>query len=467
MIHKRALLLIGLLLVLSVSVLAIPPASATASMLSGWSYRKSHIINNSAGAGTKYQISLTVYYTSGSDSGSSVYTAGKCQTDFDDIRFTDDDGFTLLDYWLKSKTDSNNGVFWIEIADSLESSPATIYIYYGNAGASSISNFDATFIFGDPFDSSSLNTTRWPSVDAMSYTISATNHYIEVTNMNNDGWYLGQGFHSKVFTFPAQYIIEDAYASTGQKISHSTDSTGELCSGMFAIDDSALGNGELGLFHWRINDGWAATANYQLYSSVGATSWTSGAQAGSTGVFYDCVGLLKKLGSYVSIYIGGTLRVNATDSTTPDRIHLSSSKFPGYGFGTERYYSFKIRKYCVVEPAHSTYGAEEGINFHIYYNSTFGSVFINGTFYANASTYSGLYGSIASLFGAPNNSSYSFLNFNSTVTTNPYLYTLTGIDVIIWCNFGVASGSASWRAIAVISAILGLFAFAMYMLSKK
>jgi len=101
--------------------------------LTGWTYRKSHVINSASGAGTNYQVKIKAHYGSGTDSGEDVYLNGKCRTDFGDIRFTDDDGETELDYWMEEKVDSDYAVFWIEIADDLSSSNATIYIYYGNS----------------------------------------------------------------------------------------------------------------------------------------------------------------------------------------------------------------------------------------------------------------------------------------------------------------------------------------------
>jgi len=103
--------------------------------LTGWTYRKSHVINSASGAGTNYQVKIKAHYGSGTDSGEDVYLNGKCRTDFGDIRFTDDDGETELDYWMEEKVDSDYAVFWIEIADDLSSSNATIYIYYGNSTA--------------------------------------------------------------------------------------------------------------------------------------------------------------------------------------------------------------------------------------------------------------------------------------------------------------------------------------------
>jgi len=117
--------------------------------LTGWSYRKSHVINYAAGAGTLYQKQITVHYGSGTDGDDDVYcTVGgvaHCKTDFGDIRFTDDDGSTELDYWMESKTNSDNAVFWVEVADSLESVAQTIYVYYGNTGVATTSNGANTF----------------------------------------------------------------------------------------------------------------------------------------------------------------------------------------------------------------------------------------------------------------------------------------------------------------------------------
>ena len=124
-----------------------------------WSYRKSFTYSHASGALTNYQQMIKVYYGSGSDGTESVdgmtagkvYTSSHCQTDFDDIRFTKSDGTTLLDYWLESKTDSNNAIFWVEL-DSVGTGATTFYIYYGNAGASSSSSGSNTFIKFDDFE---------------------------------------------------------------------------------------------------------------------------------------------------------------------------------------------------------------------------------------------------------------------------------------------------------------------------
>jgi len=113
----------------------VPNVNANPDWLTGWQYRKSHVINSASGAGTNYQVRIKVHYGSGTDSGEDVYLNSHCRTDFGDVRFTDDDGATELDYWMEEKVDSDYAVFWVEVADDLSSSSATIYVYYGKSDA--------------------------------------------------------------------------------------------------------------------------------------------------------------------------------------------------------------------------------------------------------------------------------------------------------------------------------------------
>jgi len=122
------------------------------SWLSGWSYRKSHVINYAAGAGTLYQKMITAHYGSGTDSDDDVYLNSHCRTDFGDIRFTDDDGVTLLDYWMEKKVDSDYAVFWVEVADDLSTVDQTIYIYYDASTQTTTSNGADTFLLFDDFN---------------------------------------------------------------------------------------------------------------------------------------------------------------------------------------------------------------------------------------------------------------------------------------------------------------------------
>lgn len=199
--------------------------------LTGWTYRKSHTINPATGAGVNYQKKIVVHYGSGSDSGEDVYLNGKCRTDFGDIRFTDNDEVTELDYWMEEKVDSDYAIFWIEVADSLESSAVTIYIYYGNATATYTDTFtdlqhgENTFPFFDNFGT--VDQTKWnfylgdqgdATSDGNILTLSKDNN--ENVNMHSDSSFsyplrlrgrVNLGIHRTYNYFGLHNAVENSY----------------------------------------------------------------------------------------------------------------------------------------------------------------------------------------------------------------------------------------------------------------
>ncbi len=103
-----------------------------------WSYRQKSTITNSGSAQTDFQVSITM------DTATPV-TAGKMQSDCDDIRLTDNTG-NLLPIWLEPTTCNGASTkFWTKIP-AIPVGTSTVYIYYGNAAATSISNAEAVFI---------------------------------------------------------------------------------------------------------------------------------------------------------------------------------------------------------------------------------------------------------------------------------------------------------------------------------
>jgi hypothetical protein len=142
--------------------------------LTGWGSRKSHAISGATGAGTLYQTCIKVYKTTGVDGTETVdgVTAGKVylgtsvRDDFGDVRFTDNDGSTLLDCWMQSYTSGTSAIFWVEVTDSL-SLAQTIYVYYNKADATypylatDTAQGEATFLFFDHFPNSTIDTNKW------------------------------------------------------------------------------------------------------------------------------------------------------------------------------------------------------------------------------------------------------------------------------------------------------------------
>ncbi len=122
--------------------------------LNGWLYRKSFSLSSPfGGVVNNYQMKLFLGESSGSI-GAYSHCNGLCLSNFNDIRFTNSNGTTLLDYWIESisgYTPNQLATIWIEF-DSIGILDTTFYMYYGNLSATSLSNGNNTFIKFDDFE---------------------------------------------------------------------------------------------------------------------------------------------------------------------------------------------------------------------------------------------------------------------------------------------------------------------------
>ena len=109
----------------------IPIPSTLGWMDLGWQYRKPVTIENTGSTATNEDVLLTVDTLS-------LVNEGKLQADCDDLRFTDSDENTSLDYWIESGCNTSETKIWTQIP-SLTEGGKTIYMYYGNPTAISTS----------------------------------------------------------------------------------------------------------------------------------------------------------------------------------------------------------------------------------------------------------------------------------------------------------------------------------------
>jgi len=152
----------------------------TGSSLSGWSYRKPITINNTSNSNTltDYQVLITF-------DTQSLISAGKMRLDCGDIRFTDFDGASSLNYWIESGCNTASTKVWVKVPSIPASSTKRIYVYYGNSSATSQSNGDATFDLFDDFPGTSLNTDKWVLIG--DYSISSGIITLNPNHISNDG----------------------------------------------------------------------------------------------------------------------------------------------------------------------------------------------------------------------------------------------------------------------------------------
>ncbi|GAG18290.1 unnamed protein product, partial [marine sediment metagenome] len=100
-----------------------------------------------------YQVEATI------DTATPI-AAGHMESDCSDIRFTDDstnwndhNWDHSYSYWIESGCNTSATKIWVKVPSISASSQKTIYMYYGNASATSQSNGDNTFIAFDDFES--------------------------------------------------------------------------------------------------------------------------------------------------------------------------------------------------------------------------------------------------------------------------------------------------------------------------
>ena len=123
-----------------------------------WHYRKNVTIGNDVTPGddplgTNFQVLVNVTYDS------------DMQVNFDDIRFTDNDAITDLDYWREEYTNSSFALFWVKVIDNIPAGvDVTICMYYGKSTVGTTSNGTATFLFFDDFENNNLD--RWTTADS-------------------------------------------------------------------------------------------------------------------------------------------------------------------------------------------------------------------------------------------------------------------------------------------------------------
>lgn len=111
----------------------------------GWAFRDPVEISNTEGVTlSQFQVELNL-----DDS----FDFGLANPDGSDIRFTSNDGLTLIPYWIESwDFASETATLWVRVP-AIPPSGATIFMYYGNESAPDGSSGEATFEFFDDFSS--------------------------------------------------------------------------------------------------------------------------------------------------------------------------------------------------------------------------------------------------------------------------------------------------------------------------
>jgi len=307
---------------------------------SSWLYKKQINLSAGSGAGTNYQIKLLVGESSGS-SGANFHLVGHGKSDFGDLRFTDNDESTELDYWIESisgTTPNQTATVWVEVKDNLDSS-VVIYAYYGNTGATynNSTGGNNTFLFFDDF---SGDLSKWTKEKELG-TISQSGGYVQCGGGITSGTYghtvLGS---SATYTGFQDGIVEFKHY-------HAANGIGEVSfRGNYASNTGYKGRWD------------ARTGSEQVFLKPPYSGWANIGTAMtkwiSASIWYR--GKLVIHGSTLELYDNDSLKQSMTDTTYLSAGEISLQNH--YGSYT-RFDDVRVRKYASTEPSFSSEGNEE------------------------------------------------------------------------------------------------------------
>ncbi len=123
-----------------------------------WTQQVAVTVDNSSNAGvlTNYQVSTTL-------NTAELVTANLMRSDCGDLRVTDSDRITSIDFWVVDGTCNTTATqIWTKVPSVPASSTTSIYLYYGNAAATSISSWDNTILpYSDTQLTSNFGSPRY------------------------------------------------------------------------------------------------------------------------------------------------------------------------------------------------------------------------------------------------------------------------------------------------------------------
>ena len=124
--------------------------SALAWLDPNWPYRLPLTIDNTAGPNGLTDYATRIELDAGNFDFSLARNRGQ------DIRFTDSDGVTLIDFWIEDfNSTTDTATLWAEAPSVPALTSLEIYMYFGNPLAEDISSGDATFELYDDFSAGS------------------------------------------------------------------------------------------------------------------------------------------------------------------------------------------------------------------------------------------------------------------------------------------------------------------------
>lgn len=313
--------------------------------LPGWASSKVKIINGStAGAVTNYQMKITVHKSNGTDTATDVYLGSVVRDDFGDVRFTDSDGTTLLDYWLDAIVSGVSADVWVEVPSiPIDPGTATIFLYYNNPSATTTSNGTNTFLFFDDFSANTMSNYTMFNIGASipgSFSWDSINQLMSVGSVNTT-WhrilYNLSAFNKNVAV--AAKLRFDAFGADRNNNGRAASVTNRA-----SLNGTYPDDGDAGGFDSRP----VSTPQTRIKWGIDAQI-TIGSQSYTTGVWYNI-----EVASYetlVNFFLNNVLNLTGTQ-TQP----VPATGYIGFQIyeSNTSWDDLRVRNYIFPEPTFST-----------------------------------------------------------------------------------------------------------------
>jgi hypothetical protein len=312
--------------------------------LTGWQYRRPITIDNSSNSSslTDYQVVVTL-------NTQSLISAGKMRSDGGDIRFTDSDGTTLLNYWIESGINSASTKIWVKVPSIPGNSTKTIYVYYGNSSATSLSDGDNTFLFFDDFDDGANYGDKWEVIRGNAGTEIVQQNGQLILDGNGPTLYGITVRTNNQLSLPNNVAVETLVYSYdwNEMVSIFLSATNDInYSNNHGFDDGY----DFGFWGW---DGTRHALRVWVNGTDTRLQWPS-TSAASNNTFYRLIAI--RNGNNLSGYINNNLVLSATNSTyTSGWLRIMLMVWDNAKWG---YDWILVHKYTSPEPTTSV-GEEE------------------------------------------------------------------------------------------------------------
>ncbi len=302
-----------------------------------WGFRERIDLSNSSGSiQTDFQVQLTF------DTATPI-TAGKMQSNCNDVRLTDNHG-KLMPHWLEPTTcNTSTTKIWVKVP-SIPTTGAPIYIYYGNSSAAA-----APYKTSDVFIREVTGVVASWNMDESAWTNDCATGTVKDTSGNSNqgracptstgptGGAAGKFGNSGLFTAASSQYVSATNSSSLTGIaaagSISTWIKYTTNDGTLRTIFDAAGTGNQGLILLAQNTSCAGNSIGLQYGAGTTTGTACSTTVPTTGTWYHVVATWDSTGG--KLYFNGSLQ--GTNTTAPSISVATANSFLGSNGGTLRF----------------------------------------------------------------------------------------------------------------------------------